>query len=651
MCGLVGFISKQKQETVLESMLEVLAYRGPDDSGILIHKSDKHFVHFGQNRLAIQDTSKKGHQPFVSDCGNFVMVFNGEVYNFKAIRVELEKCGQTFISGSDTEVILYAYKHWGIECIEKFIGMFAIVILDKQKQQLTLIRDRAGVKPLYYYRNDGLFAFSSELKSFHHLPGFSKKLNKSSLPYYFQFGYIPAPDTVFENTYKLMPGCYLQLDLDNKDNKGSVPFLNKKGTDPLLSLLSKQYWDATKAYKKEKFALSEKQIITDLEELLTEAVNLRMVSDVPVGVFLSGGYDSTLVTALLAQDKSRQLHTFTIGFEDKKYNEAAHAKSIAKYFNTQHSEYYVSNKDMFDKIEMLPHHYDEPFADSSSIPTMIVAEMAKKEVTVALSADGGDEVFCGYSKYFMLNRFESIFNHRIKKVLTQSALKPLSPKLVAVLNGLLPKNKQASNIQDKFSKFKRAMQSSSLAEMFCNASSYVASEDVKKFLKIQATDFSQFEFHSDLSFMDNMMLCDYKGFMVDDVLVKVDRAAMSTSLEGREPLLDHRIIEFMARVPVDIKYKNKQGKYLARQILYKHIPQAMVDKPKAGFQIPLLEWMLGELKPLLDKHLQASQLDEELFNITEIIALKNEFYNGNSSKLNVLWFILMFQMWREHWNV
>ncbi|VAW45900.1 Asparagine synthetase [glutamine-hydrolyzing] [hydrothermal vent metagenome] len=633
MCGLVGFISNQQQDSVLQSMLEVLTYRGPDDSGTLIETVDRSFIHLGQNRLAIQDTSQKGHQPFVSDCGNYILVFNGEVYNFKAIRVELEALGQAFISGSDTEVILYAFKYWGIACLDKFIGMFAFAILDNTKQKITIVRDRAGVKPLYYYQDESVFAFASELKSFHQLSSFEKKLNRSVLPYYFQFGYIAAPHTIFENVHKLLPGHYLQYDL----------------TDSSFEIT--KYWDVADHYQKDKFNCGETRIITDLTELLTDAINLRMVADVPVGVFLSGGYDSSLVTALLAQDKTRKLHTFTIGFEDKRFNEAEHAKAIAQHFNTQHTELYVSNQAMLDKVESLPFYYDEPFADSSALPTMMVAELAKKDVTVALSADGGDEVFCGYSKYFMLKRFESIFNHPLKKALLRFGLRPFSPKTIETINSWLPKSKQPTNIQDKFIKFNRAMHSESLATMFYNASSYVATEDVNKFLKIKAGTFNQLEFDDNLSFMDNMLLTDYTTFMVDDVLTKVDRATMSNSLEGREPLLDHRIIEFMARVPLDIKYKNKQGKYLARQILYQHIPQTMVDKPKAGFQVPLVQWMLTDLKPLVDKHLEESQLDSEIFNVLEVLKIKQAFYAGEHTKVNTLWFILMFQMWREQWLV
>ena len=636
MCGLVGFISSNRQNSVVESMLEVLRYRGPDDTGTLVEAVADSFVHLGQNRLSIQDVSKKGHQPFVSDCGNYILVFNGEVYNFKIIREELETLGQKFVSGSDTEVILYAYKHWGMDCLEKFIGMFAFAILDKIEQKTFLVRDRAGVKPLYYHVGETEFLFASELKSFHQHPGFVKRLNKEVLPYYFQFGYIPAPHTIFENTYKLLPGHYVEIDIND--------------SEPIDFKVIK-YWDVEEFYKKDKFTDNEEAILSNLEDLITDSVNLRMISDVPVGVFLSGGYDSTLVTALLAQNKQRKLHTFTIGFEDKKYNEAEHAKTIAKYFGTEHSELYISNQDLLDKVSDVPFHYDEPFADSSALPTMMVAELAKKDVTVALSADGGDEVFCGYSKYFMLQKFESVFASSLKKNTVNALMKVIPAKMVGAINSLLPKSKRFTNIEDKYAKFKRAMSAKSLSDMFCNASSYVNPQQVKQFLKIKPELFGTFDFEPELSFIDNMMLTDYRSFMVDDVLVKVDRACMSNSLEGREPLLDHRIIEFMAQVPNKLKYKNKQGKYLARQILYKHIPAEVVDKPKSGFQIPLVNWLKNELKPLVENHFQSDKLDADIFNTEELLKLKSRFYAGDNSLANVLWFVLMFQMWREQWDV
>lgn len=633
MCGIVGSINSRKDENILKKMLEIEAYRGPNDRGIFVKQIDDRYVHLGHNRLSIQDLSSHGHQPFVSDCGNFIIVFNGEVYNFKSIRDELKKLGYSFVSESDTEVILYAYKAWGMECLEKFIGMFAFAILDKKLEKMFLVRDRAGVKPLYYYDNGEDFLFSSELKSFHEHPSFQKELNKEVLPYYFQFGYIPAPHTIFKNCHKLESGHYLELGIRNNELK------------------IRRYWSVDDCYEKEKFDKSEAEIVDDLEELLTDAVEQRMVSDVPVGVFLSGGYDSSLVTALLSKNKHRKLHTYTIGFEDKKYNEAEHAKIIAKHFGTEHTEYYVSKKDMLDKVETLPFYYDEPFGDSSAIPTMIVSELAKKDVTVALSADGGDEAFCGYSKYFFLQKVSKIFSSDFKKSILKRTLNALNENSVEKLNALFPQSMQQTNIKDKYNKFKRAVNADSLKEMFMQASSYVDPIEVDRLLKVEREQqiYSKFAMYDNRHFIDEMMRVDYKTFMVDDVLTKVDRATMSVSLEGRDPLLDHRIIEYMARVPVAQKYKNGTGKYLAREILYKHIAPEIIDKPKAGFQIPLAEWLRKDLKPLVEKYVTKSRLDEEIFDVDMVERVKESVFRGESGHVNTLWFILMFEMWWEKW--
>jgi asparagine synthase (glutamine-hydrolysing) len=633
MCGIVGFLSPKREDTTMEKMLEVQAYRGPDDRGVFVEKVEEYFVHLGHNRLSIQDLSSHGHQPFISDCGNYTIVFNGEVYNFKSIRAELEALGYSFISDSDTEIVLYAYKAWGMACLDKFIGMFAFALLDKMNEKLYLVRDRAGVKPLYYYEKDGVFLFSSELKSFHEHPAFKKELNKEVLPYYFQFGYVPAPHTIFKNTYKLEPGHYAELKIKN------------------LELKIKQYWSVDACYAAEKFDASEREILDDLERLLTDAVELRMVADVPVGVFLSGGYDSSLVTALLSKNQNRKLNTYTIGFENKQYNEAEHAKMVAKHFGTEHREYYVTQKEMLEKVETLPFYYDEPFGDSSAIPTMMVSELAKKDVTVALSADGGDEVFCGYSKYFFLQKFSNIFSSKFKKNLLMTTVNSVGVETVERFNSFLPKNIQQTNIRDKYSKFQRAVNADSLSDMFLQASSYVNSSDVQKFLNIKSNSnlFESFSIQKKHAFIDEMMRVDYQTFMVDDVLTKVDRASMSVSLEGREPLLDHRIVKYMARVPVSLKYKNNQGKYLARQILYKHIPPSIIDKPKAGFQIPLLEWLQTDLKHLVEKYLDRSRLDDEIFNLDEIEQIKSELLSGNHINVSKVWFIIMYEMWKERW--
>jgi asparagine synthase (glutamine-hydrolysing) len=631
MCGIVGFISPLNKKDVLYDMLNIQSYRGPDDQGIFI--DEKSGVHLGHNRLSIQDLSSHGHQPFVSDCEKYIIVFNGEVYNFKDIKKELEKLGYNFISSSDTEVILYSYKQWGIKCIDKFIGMFAFSILDKTTNKLILVRDRAGVKPLYYYTNGKEFLFSSELKSFHKYPKFKKELNKEVLPYYFQFGYIPAPHSIFENCYKLESGHYLEFNIQH-----SIFEINK-------------YWDVNKFYEKESIDKSESGILDDIENILDNAIDLRMVSDVPVGVFLSGGYDSSLVASILSKKQGKKINTFTIGFDDEKYNEAEHAKSIASYLGTNHTEYYMKDDDMLSLVEKLPFYYDEPFGDSSALPTMIVSKIAREKVTVVLSADGGDEAFCGYSKYFFLNKFSNIFSSKIKKQILKISLNMMSDSIVENLNNILPSNLKQTNIKDKYNKFKRAINSDSIEEMFQNASSYVDKSDVDKILNINSNKsiYSIFENKSNLSYLNYMMSVDYKAFMNDDVLTKVDRATMSVSLEGREPLLDHRIIEYLSRVPEHLKYKNKQGKYLLRKILYKYLPKEMVDKPKSGFQIPLEEWLKGDLRYLVEKYLNEKKLDSEIFNVAEVLELKTKLFLGHYVNINQIWLVIMFEMWKEKW--
>jgi len=630
MCGIVGFTDKNKKLDILNDMLQIQSYRGPDDSGVYF--DEKSGVHFGHNRLSIQDLSSHGHQPFVSDCEHYVIVFNGEVYNFKSIRNELENLGYKFSSNSDTEVILYSYKEWGIKCIDRFIGMFAFGILDKIQDKLILVRDRAGVKPLYYYTDEGQFMFSSEIKSFHRHPRFKKEQNLEVLPYFFQFGYIPAPYTIFKNCFKLEAGHYLEFNIQH-----SIFNINK-------------YWDANDFYLQEKISKSEDEILEDIENILDDAIDLRMVSDVPVGVFLSGGYDSSLVATILAKKQGKKINTFTIGFDDEKYNEAKHAASIAEYLGTNHTEYYMKNSDMLDLVEKLPFYYDEPFGDSSALPTMIVSKLARQSVTVALSSDGGDEAFCGYSKYFFLNKFQNIFSNNFKREVLKTGLNLFSANSVEYINEKLPKNLKQTNIKDKYTKFQRAVNSDSLEEMFENASSYVDKNEIARFLKVSKNQslFKKWEKIEDVDFLDQMMAIDYKLFMNDDVLTKVDRATMSVSLEGREPLLDHRIIEYMARIPLNVKYKNNQGKYLLRQVLYKYLPKEMINKPKSGFQIPLNEWLRGELKPLVLKYLDDTGLDKNIFDIEEINILKKRFFKDEEIGTTI-WFILMYQMWKEKW--
>ena len=630
MCGIVGFIEKNKSIDIVTNMLEIQSYRGPDNRGEFF--DEKSGVHLGHNRLSIQDLSSYGHQPFISDCKNYIIVFNGEIYNFENLRDKLIKLGHKFISKTDTEVILYSYKQWGIKCINQFVGMFTFSILDKVQNKLIIVRDRAGVKPIYYYTKNNQFIFSSEIKSFHKHPKFEKIQNLDALPYYFQFGYIPAPYTVFQNCFKLEAGHYLELKLES------------------LKFKVIKYWDVNDFYLQKKITKNEDEIIVDIENILDDSIRLRLISDVPVGGFLSGGYDSSLVVSMLTKNQDKKINTFTIGFNDDKYNEAEHAKEVAEYLGTNHTEYYMNDSDMLDLVEEIPFYYDEPFGDSSALPTMIVSKLARKTVTVALSADGGDELFCGYSKYFFLHSFQNIFSSNFKKTILKTTLSIFSDNSISYINDRLPISMQQKNIKDKYRKFKRAISSKNLEEMFENASSYENKKQIKKFLKINKDQkvYKKWEKVYGIDFLDQMMAIDYKLFMSDDVLTKIDRATMSIGLEGREPLIDHRLIEYLAKVPHEIKYKNREGKYLLKQVLYKYLPKEMIDKQKSGFQIPLNEWLRGKLKPLVIKYLDDSKLDNNIFNLKEINSLKEKFFHGEEIGTTI-WFILMYQMWREKW--
>ncbi|MCX6723491.1 MAG: asparagine synthase (glutamine-hydrolyzing), partial [Candidatus Staskawiczbacteria bacterium] len=425
MCGIIGIrdFRNKISPQILSKMTDILSYRGPDDSGIYI--DEKNNVGFGHRRLSILDLSSAGHQPMSDDNENIWVTFNGEIYNFKEIRKELENKGHRFKSNSDTEVIVKSYEEWGIEAVKKYRGMFAFAIWDKTKEKLFLVRDRAGVKPLYYYHKDNLFLFSSELKSFHQHPKFEKEINFDALALFLQFGYILAPHTIFQDAYKLNPGHYLEID--------------KNG-----SLKEIKYWDITDYYLEKPINKPEDEIEKELEQILIESFNYRMVSDVPVGVFLSGGIDSSLVAALLQTNSKNSIKTFTIGFNEKEYNEAPYAKKIARHLKTDHNEIYCTSKDALEIIPKLSEIYDEPFGDSSSIPTYLVSKFARQQVKVALSADAGDELFCGYSRYELLNNYYKIIQKTPSFLLppVSLGLSLFSPDIIgSVYSKFFPKQK------------------------------------------------------------------------------------------------------------------------------------------------------------------------------------------------------------------
>jgi len=629
MCGIAGFadFTNKSNRSILQSMTDVISHRGPDDEGHFIKEFPETIVGLGHRRLSILDLSPLGHQPY--HYKDYALVFNGEIYNYTEIRSNLISQGYSFESNSDTEVIIKAFEAKGINCIHDFIGMFSFALLDQARNKLYLVRDRAGVKPLYWYWQNNLFLFGSELKSFHSHPYFIKEMNLDSLSLYFQYSYIPAPYTIFNHTHKLRPGHFLELNL--ADRKINIT----------------KYWDVIEHYNKPKLTLSLEDAEGEVEKLLKSACEYRMISDVPVGVFLSGGYDSSAVAAILQSNRTEKLKTFTIGFEEQKYNEAPHAKKVADHLGTDHTEHYCTYKEAFDIIPLLPHIYDEPFGDNSIIPTTLVSQMAIKKVKVALSADGGDEIFAGYPKFQMSLKY----SETLPKWFAQT----LSKSMGLVNPEHLPLVRNTFNFSTRYKKIQMILGNEDPLFAMKIISQFNTLPELEKRLKFPfkecKTDFDIGEELNDGNDSLNRMLAiDYRTFLVDNNLTKVDRATMSVSLEGREPLLDHRIIEFVARLPSKYKYENGKTKIILKNIVHKYIPQSLMDRPKMGFIVPIMGWFKNELRELIMHYLSEEQLKNDgLFDYKEVIALRDRYLQGESENIQKIWHLLIFQMWKEKW--
>lgn len=631
MCGIAGYIDFKRKtaDDNLEKMVASLHHRGPDDRGAETYKNQFGTIGFGQARLSIIDLSHGGHQPMHYQ--HLSCVFNGEVYNYREIKVELVALGHQFTSNSDTEVILHAHAQWGLQAVHRFIGMFVYAIYDKQKNIVSITRDRAGVKPLYFYQTENLFLFGSELKALIAHPDFKKEIDPQVLPEYLQYGYISAPNSIFINTQKLEPGHHLVIDLASHQTS------------------LQKYWDPTEYFKKDKLDLSYDSAKEQLHDLLKSACQYRMVADVPVGVFLSGGYDSTAVASILQAQSKEKIKTFTIGFKEGN-NEAPFAKETAAYLGTDHTEYYCSTKEAQEIVKDLPYFYDEPFGDSSAIPTMLVSKLAKQKVTVALSADAGDELFFGYNSYFQqatnltkLNKVPALFKPLL------NSLAPLAGALVSdeakahKASSFLSSLDESNNVQAAklFYKAKRKPESY-IAEFL--KSKVSPSSDVAA--KINFKDFHQTE--------DVFMAMDYTDYLQNDILTKVDRATMSVSLEGREPFLDHRLLEFAARLPLSYKYKEgaKIGKDILRDIVHEYVPKKMMERPKSGFSIPVLNWLRKDLYHLQEEYLSEESLNWSGFlNVPFVSEELKKFNAGKMHYSSIIWYILMFQMWYKKWLI
>lgn len=634
MCGISGFIDYKHHtgDHVLKDMTDSLAHRGPEASGYKTERTEQAVVGLGHRRLSIIDLSESGNQPMQFQ--DIWVVFNGEIYNFQEIKEELKTAGHTFTSHSDTEVILHAYKEWGIKCVDRFIGMFAIVLYDISAGEVYCIRDRAGIKPFFYYWHNGLFLFASELKAFHKHPAFTKKINHNALAAFMQYGNVPTPHCIFEHCFKLKPGHILTFHLE----KGSYDV--------------SKYWDVYDAYNKPKLDISFAEAKTETERILQSAFDYRMVSDVPVGVFLSGGYDSACLTALLQKDRTEKIKTFTIGVPDIGLNEAGYARDVSKHLGTEHYEYTCSQKEALDIIEELPYYYDEPFADSSAIPTTLVCKMARKEVTVALSADAGDEVFAGYNRYDYLMKYGKRLNQ-----LPSYARKGASKLMHYIPAGKIPVLKKKYNFYNRYEKLKSLLHdpspfniAQSLSKQFTG--NHLHKLVIRPFDELDTAYISRDlrkEYHSPLAYM---MAVDYQTYLLDDILQKVDRASMSVSLEAREPFLDHRVIEWAARLPDHYKYYKGSKKHIVREIVHDYIPKSLMDRPKMGFAIPIENWLSHELKQQVLHYLDDALISkQEIFHVQAVQNLKADFFNGKKELGVKIWYLLMFQMWYQKWMV
>ena len=675
MCGISGLLSESiRSDDVLQQIVQGMAnkieHRGPDDSGLWTSSAEG--IAFGHRRLSVVDLSPAGHQPMTSSSSRFVIAFNGEIYNHLELRKDLE---ESHISGrerikwrghSDTETLLAAFETWGIEdTLNKTIGMFAIALWDSKKSILYLIRDRFGEKPLYYgwvgSGEDRAFIFGSELKALCAFPGFDTQVCRQALGQYMRYAYVPAPRSIYKNIYKLEAGSILTI---NGSDCFGAPSRPLRPSESHGSLSLKRWWslsDVVKNSERNKIS-NENDAINSLEKTLSDSVRLQSLADVPLGAFLSGGVDSSAIVALMQEQASRPIKTFTIGFEDSSYDESTYASAVSKHIGTDHTEMLVSETEVQSVIPLLPTMYDEPFADASQIPTYLVCNAARKHVTVALSGDAGDELFGGYNRYFWGPRIWAKLAwlpYPLRQALG-SAIRAL-PKagwdtISHPINFLIP---GSSIVQagDKAHKLAESLNGAhNLDDLYRNLISEW--RDPAKVVRNDNDDFMidspgllsdalpENIFSDEVDNPLSMMYKDSMTYLPDDILCKVDRAAMSTSLETRVPFLDHRLTELAWRLPLNMKIRDGKGKWILRQVLYKYVPKELVDRPKAGFTIPLGQWLRGPLRPWAESLLDENRLQEEgYFYPTPVRKKWDEHLKGQHDHTSSLWTVLIFQDW------
>lgn len=646
MCGISGFLKGNKVNTEesfknsIDKMNATLVHRGPDNDGCWYDMEAG--IAFGHRRLSIIDVSPEGNEPMISAGGRYVITYNGEIYNYLELRRELEAAGRRFRGHSDTEVMLAAFEKWGLQnAVKRFIGMFAFALWDRQERRLSLVRDRIGEKPLYYGWQGNTFIFASELKALCAYPGFSADIDRDSLALFMRHAYIPAPYSIYKGIKKLVPGTIITITVDKP---GYYP-------EPVPYWSFKQVAETGLAHP---YVGSEDEAIIDLDNLLRDAIKHQMISDVPLGAFLSGGIDSSTVVALMQAQSNVPVKTFSIGFYEQAYNEAQYAREVAEYLGTKHTELYVTPEEAMSVIPRLPQLYDEPFADSSQIPTHLVAALARHKVAVSLSGDAGDELFGGYNRYFW---GRSIWNKvgwipRPLRFAGAGALRLLPPavwdKVFTGLGSVLPKGFRQRLPGDKVHKLAEVLAVGNSEAMYRNL---VSTWKKPQELVIGATEpltvLTEPQQWADINdFTLRMMYLDTLSYLPDDILVKVDRACMGVSLESRVPFLDYRVVEFAWRLPLEMKIRNGEGKWILRQVLYRYVPRELIDRPKMGFGVPIDSWLRGPLKDWAGDLINENRLRQEAFFQSEMVQEKwQEHLSGKRNWQHYLWPVLMFQAW------
>jgi len=658
MCGVVGFVDIRLQVSAdansqeIERLTDTLVHRGPDDRGVW--NDPQSGVYLGHRRLSVIDLSSAGHQPMMSASGRYVIVYNGEIYNFQELRQELIKSGDCFRGSSDTEVLLALIERYGLErALGSIKGMFAFGLWDKNDQVLHLARDRVGEKPLYFGWSGGRFIFASELKAIRGNSQWRNNISRNSLSSFLRYSYVPAPWTIFEGIFKLSAGAYLSIPLARLRAQSSIALANQS-RPPQVN----HYWRMPKPCRASNPHIDlDKDVIEDrLHELLRSTVSRQIISDVPVGALLSGGIDSSTIVAIMQSVASGPVKTFTIGFNEGEYNEADHAREIARRLGTDHTELFVTGKDALDVIPRLPRIYDEPFADSSQIPTILVSELARASVTVALSGDGGDELFGGYTRYFWANDVQRKLS-RVPKAIRPAIGRGLRlmgaerwQRFYDLMEPFVPSQLRVKNAGSKIHTLARLVEDANEASLYLNLISHWKAPNsiVNHGVEHHTIHMDSFVPADPDDFVERMMYLDSTNYLPDDILVKVDRASMSVSLETRIPFLDHEIIEFAAQVPLRYKVQDRTGKIPLRRILGRYVPEEVFDRPKMGFGVPIDHWLRGPLRDWACDILSEVRIEREgLLNSREVTRKLTDHLSGKCDWQYPLWAVLMFESWRE----